>query len=91
MGQNSAVMLFLATLRMQNSTQSFRDTRLCYSGKSSLMNLLLRREAAIVTPMAGTTRDVIDGVLNVGGYPVRISDTAGLRDVSEESVDPVER
>ena len=59
------------------------------SGKSSLLNILLRREAAIVTPLAGTTRDVIDGFLNLGGFPVRLTDTAGLRD--DGLADAVER
>ncbi|MDP3404774.1 MAG: tRNA uridine-5-carboxymethylaminomethyl(34) synthesis GTPase MnmE [Brevundimonas sp.] len=56
------------------------------AGKSALFNALVEREAAIVTPIAGTTRDVIDAVLNIGGYAVTLSDTAGLR----ESADPVE-
>ena len=56
------------------------------------MNLLLRREAAIVTPLAGTTRDVIDGFLNLGGFPVRLTDTAGLRDeLCGVTIDQVER
>ena len=38
-----------------------------------------QREAAIVSPIAGTTRDVIDTALDIGGYPVLLSDTAGLR------------
>jgi len=50
-------------------------------GKSSLFNLLVRREAAIVSPEAGTTRDVIESAFDLGGYPVLLMDTAGLRDV----------
>lgn len=48
-------------------------------GKSSLLNLLLGEERAIVTPYPGTTRDIVDGLANVGGLPLRILDTAGLR------------
>lgn len=49
------------------------------AGKSSLLNALVQRDAAIVSPIAGTTRDVIDVHLNLGGYPVVLADTAGLR------------
>ena len=49
------------------------------AGKSSLMNVLARREAAIVSPQAGTTRDVVEVHLNLAGYPLLVADTAGLR------------
>jgi tRNA modification GTPase len=57
------------------------------AGKSSLLNRLARREAAIVSPYAGTTRDVIEVHLDLAGYPVTLLDTAGVR----ESDDPVEQ
>lgn len=56
-------------------------------GKSTLINRLARREVAIVSPHAGTTRDVIEVQLDLDGYPVTVIDTAGLRD----SDDPVEQ
>jgi len=49
------------------------------AGKSSLMNALSQRDAAIVSDRAGTTRDVIEVHLNLGGYPLLVADTAGLR------------
>jgi tRNA modification GTPase len=54
------------------------------AGKSSLLNLLSQREVAIVSPMAGTTRDVIEVALDLGGYPVVLADTAGLREGLED-------
>ncbi|MDR5725852.1 MAG: tRNA uridine-5-carboxymethylaminomethyl(34) synthesis GTPase MnmE, partial [Terriglobia bacterium] len=57
------------------------------SGKSSLLNALAQRDVAIVSEIAGTTRDVIEVRLDLGGYPVIVSDTAGLR----ESDDPIEQ
>ena len=54
------------------------------AGKSSLMNYLSNRDVAIVSEIAGTTRDVIETHLNIDGYPVIISDTAGIRDSKNE-------
>jgi tRNA modification GTPase len=57
------------------------------AGKSSLLNRIARRDAAIVSPIAGTTRDIIEVHLDLNGYPVTILDTAGIR----ASEDPVEQ
>jgi tRNA modification GTPase len=57
------------------------------AGKSTLLNRLARREAAIVSPYAGTTRDVIEVHLDLDGYPVTLLDTAGIHD----SAEPVEQ
>jgi tRNA modification GTPase len=56
------------------------------AGKSSLLNCLAKRDMAIVAATAGTTRDIIEVYLDLGGYPVVLADTAGLR----ESADPIE-
>jgi tRNA modification GTPase len=52
-------------------------------GKSSLLNALLKKDRAIVTEYPGTTRDVIEEYLNINGLPLRIMDTAGIRDVQD--------
>ncbi|KAJ3375463.1 tRNA modification GTPase gtpbp3, mitochondrial [Allomyces arbusculus] len=57
------------------------------AGKSSLLNFLARRRVAIVSEIPGTTRDVVESLVDIGGYPVLLGDTAGLRAAD----DPVER
>jgi tRNA modification GTPase len=62
------------------------------AGKSSLFNLLLREERSIVTEIPGTTRDWIEGWLSLEGFPLRLMDTAGLREsAAGPGTDPVER
>lgn len=58
------------------------------AGKSSLLNYLANQEAAIVSEIAGTTRDIIDVPIDIGGYKVVVGDTAGIRDVT--SADTIE-
>lgn len=53
------------------------------AGKSSLLNALAAREAAIVSPIPGTTRDIVEVQLNLGGYAVSLADTAGLRETAD--------
>lgn len=54
------------------------------AGKSSLLNAVVKRDAAIVSSIAGTTRDAVDVHLDINGYPVMFTDTAGIREVEEE-------
>jgi tRNA modification GTPase len=81
------------TLAVQGRSERLRDGLMVAIsgppnvGKSTLINLLARREVAIVSPYAGTTRDLIEVQLDLDGYPVTIVDTAGIRNTD----DPVER
>jgi tRNA modification GTPase len=61
------------------------------AGKSSLFNRLLERDRAIVTPIPGTTRDTVEETLALGGIPIRLIDTAGLRIAGDEPVDEAEQ
>ncbi len=61
------------------------------AGKSSLLNALAGVERAIVTPLAGTTRDTLTESLHIDGVPLHIVDTAGLRAADDPDIDPVER
>jgi tRNA modification GTPase len=59
------------------------------AGKSTLLNALVGRDAAIVTPIAGTTRDLIEVPVAFGGVPFLITDTAGLRDAASDAVEAI--
>jgi tRNA modification GTPase len=61
------------------------------AGKSSLLNALAGAELAIVTPIAGTTRDVVQQTIQIEGVPIHVLDTAGLRDTQLDAVDAVEK
>jgi tRNA modification GTPase len=56
-------------------------------GKSSLLNYLMKREIAIVSNIAGTTRDIVEGHLDIGGYPIILQDTAGIHDHTEDIIE----
>lgn len=58
-------------------------------GKSSLLNYLMQRDVAIVSNIAGTTRDIIEGHLDIGGYPMILQDTAGIRDESNDEIEMI--
>jgi len=59
------------------------------AGKSSLLNALVARDAAIVSPVAGTTRDVIEAPINLRGLPLILIDTAGIRELGEDAIEAV--
>ena len=59
------------------------------SGKSTLFNALVESEAAITAPIAGTTRDVLNQTVAIGGVPFRFADTAGLRDNAEDAIEAI--
>jgi tRNA modification GTPase len=97
--QTTAIVRSLAAEIMQALASAARGERLREglwvviagppnAGKSSLLNRIARREAAIVSPAPGTTRDVIEVHLDLGDYPVNLLDTAGIRAGTE---DPIER
>ena len=56
-------------------------------GKSSLLNFLMKREVAIVSDIAGTTRDVLEGHLDIGGYPIILQDTAGIHNDTKDIIE----
>ena len=56
-------------------------------GKSSLLNFLMKREVAIVSDIAGTTRDVLEGHLDIGGYPIILQDTAGIHTETKDLIE----
>lgn len=56
-------------------------------GKSSLLNFLMKREVAIVSDIAGTTRDVLEGHLDIGGYPIILQDTAGIHNNTKDIIE----
>lgn len=58
-------------------------------GKSSLVNYLMGRELSIVSNIAGTTRDVVEGYLDIGGYPIILQDTAGIKNKTKDIVEQI--
>jgi tRNA modification GTPase len=87
--------LLTSMQKMQQLVDTFHDGKILHDGlaiclvgcpnvgKSSLMNLLLDKDRAIVTPIAGTTRDVLEDHLKINGLNVRLIDTAGIRETGE--------
>jgi tRNA modification GTPase len=89
----SKIISFMERCLAENTGQRLRDGfRIAVlgrpnAGKSTLANLLSGKETAIVSPVAGTTRDVVEAHLNIGGFPIILADTAGLR----HGTDAIER
>ncbi|MGD9657540.1 MAG: tRNA uridine-5-carboxymethylaminomethyl(34) synthesis GTPase MnmE [Methylocystis sp.] len=79
-----------AALRLAPASERMRDGFVVMilgrpnAGKSTLINALVQRELAIVSPIPGTTRDMIEAHLDIGGLPVTLIDTAGLREAADE-------
>ncbi|KWT83467.1 tRNA uridine-5-carboxymethylaminomethyl(34) synthesis GTPase MnmE [Candidatus Magnetominusculus xianensis] len=89
LGNINSIVTGLKSLSESYSFGRFYREGLCVAivgkpnvGKSSLLNALLKKDRAIVTPLPGTTRDTIEEALNIKGLPVRIVDTAGIREGS---------
>ncbi len=59
------------------------------AGKSTLLNALLQEEKAIVSPIPGTTRDLVEGMVHLGGIPFRFIDTAGLREQTNDEIEAI--
>ena len=57
------------------------------AGKSTLINLLASKKISIVSSQAGTTRDLVSTSLNIGGYQVNITDTAGIRSSTNDQIE----
>jgi tRNA modification GTPase len=94
-GDIGALHAELATWLARPAAERIRDGLLVViagspnAGKSTLINALARREAAIVSPLAGTTRDIVEVPLSLDGIAMRFADTAGLRDDAQDSIESI--